>query len=121
MAIRPREIREPFLGNRPAFAATFLLRQTASGDSEQDSMTVLELYDPLRMSSFISGERSLPLTHDSSAPIARVRLHSIYGTSLTVHGLVNGQTYSSRFSHIRLSWQKRRKCLPFELRFHRFY
>ena len=43
-----------------------------------------------------------------------------FKAKVTVHGSETGQAYSSRFSHIRLRRQKRRRCQSCELRFHRF-
>lgn len=71
VVIRRLEKSELFQRKQQAFAATFVLRQTASSISQQEPITVLELYDPLRTSSFLSGESNLPLALDSTAPIAR--------------------------------------------------
>jgi triacylglycerol esterase/lipase EstA (alpha/beta hydrolase family) len=72
VAIVQRQASVPFQHARQSFAATLLLRPVGGDVLNHSQAARLELYDPLRTSGFASGEGSLPLAIDSTAPMARV-------------------------------------------------
>lgn len=68
VAIRQRGPDEPFQRKQQRFAATCLLRPTVSDGSSPSPACVLELYDPLRVTSVVVSGRSVPIARDTSAP-----------------------------------------------------
>ncbi len=70
VAIHCRNPQEPFRKQQQAFSATVILRPVVPVEATCDSKFVLELFNPLRLSSVDVAGVNVPLRRDLTAPIA---------------------------------------------------